>query len=72
MTSAWSGIANHDNYHMFASTKGLTPTSKEPGIPEPHAATNLIGLSERLRNTFPMFRQQIWVTLGNMLFPLFR
>jgi hypothetical protein len=72
MTSAWSGIGNHDNDHMFASTNGFTPTRKEPGIAEPYATTNLSGISERLSNTLPILGEQIRMALGDMLFPLLR
>jgi hypothetical protein len=70
MTITWGGIAHHDNNHMFASTNGLAPTRKEPGIAEPCAPTHLIGISERLGHTRSMLREQIRMALGDMLFPL--
>jgi len=72
MSISWGGIAHHDNDHMFASTHGFAPTRKEPGIAEPCAPTHLIRISERLGHTLSMLREQIRMTLGDMVLSLLR
>jgi hypothetical protein len=72
VTIGWGGIGHHNHHDMFASTDRRKPTNKEPSIPEAYAMANLVGLGERFCNTRAMFRQEIWMPLGNMSFSLLR
>ena len=62
-------VADHHDHHVFAPPHVIIPSGEESGIPEPHAPSDLVRGGQGLDNLFPMLRQQIGMSFGNMMLP---
>lgn len=65
-------FADHDDDHMLALPNVSVPPREQPGTPEPNTLADLIGLGQRFCNSVSVLRQQIGMSLRNVVFPLVR
>jgi hypothetical protein len=63
------GVSDNHDYHMLPVSDIIEPAGEKSSIVEAGAAANLVGVSQCFSDAISIFRQQVWMLFGYVLFP---
>ena len=63
------GFGDEDHYNMLATPKRSKPAGEQPRVGKTAAPAHLVRISQGISDMLAMLREQVWMSIGNVLFP---